>query len=165
MEKENKKEHILKKGDLEKRLQSCLKETQEYLSGWQRDRADFLNYKREEEERMKAIIGLGNEELLLKLLPVLDSFERAEEEIPREIKKGSFLEGILQIEMQLKMILEKEGIREIESKGKKFNPNFHEIVGEIKVSEEQPGTVIEEVQKGYTLSEKVIRPAKVKIAK
>ena len=160
----NKRKITSNKEDTLNRLRDCLKEKDEYLTGWQRSRADFLNYKKGEAGRIKAIIDFGNEELLSKLLPVLDSFQRAEDNISSDLQDDSFLEGILQIKTQLKMILEKEGIKEIEAKGKKFDPNFHEIVGEAKVSGEQVGTIIEEVQKGYTLAGKVIRPAKVKIA-
>ena len=163
--KAGKKDHGADKDNLSKSFQDCQKEKNEYLSGWQRARADLLNYKRGESERIKEIMDMEKEGLIFKLLPVLDSFQRAEKEIPPETEKSSFLEGVTQIRTQLKKILEQEGVMEIESMGKKFNPKYHEAIGEYEVPGKEEGTIVEEVQRGYTLKDKVIRPARVRIAK
>lgn len=135
----------------------------EYLAGWQRERADFLNYKREEMERLKLFVGYAAEDILVKLLPVVDNLELAEKELTEEQKNNNFVKGVLQIAGQLREFLKSQGIEEIESLDKKFNPEFHEAVGEIEGKEK--GMVGEVVAKGYVLKGKVLRPAKVKVIK
>lgn len=151
--------------DLKKKLEDCQKKKDEYLAGWQRARADFLNYKKEEMERIKEILKYGNENLILKILPILDNFEKAEKEIPDDKKNDKLLEGILQIKTQFQDFLKNQGIEEIKTVGERFDPNFQEVVQEIEKADCESGTVIEETQKGYILNGKVIKPAKVKVAK
>lgn len=124
---------------------------EEYLNGWKRERADFLNYKKEEIERINALVKYANEEIILKLLPVLDNLCLATNHIKDE--------GVLQIKKQLEDFLAKEGIEHIEVVGKPFDPNTMEAI------EGDGQTVAEEVQRGYTLHGKLIRPAKVKVTK
>jgi len=165
--------------DLKKILEKCQKEKAEYLAGWQRSRADFLNYKKEEMERISEILKYAGEELILKILPILDNFDLAEKKLPRnnndenskgplppeEGVYGASIKGILQIKTQLQDFLKSQGVEEIKCLGKKFDPNFQEAVEEVEKKEVESGTVIEEIQKGYRLHGKVIRPAKVKVAK
>jgi molecular chaperone GrpE len=151
--------------DLKKKLEECQKKAEEYLAGWQRARADFLNYKKEEMERMGEIVKFANVELILKMLPILDNFEKAEKEIPEEKKKDKFLEGLLQIKTQLRDFLKNQTLEEIKTVGEKFDPNFHEVVEAVETKDKESGVIIEETQKGYKLQGKVIRPAKVKITK
>jgi molecular chaperone GrpE len=147
---------------MEKKLKECQKQRDEYLAGWQRSRADFLNYKKEEAKRVTEILKYATEDLLLKVLPVLDNFEKAEKEIPKD-RKTEYLEGLLQIKSQLKDFLKNQGIEEIKAVGEKLDPNFHEVAE--SVEGEESGIIIEEVQKGYKLNGKVVRPAKVKVNK
>lgn len=124
---------------------------EEYLNGWKRERADFLNYKKDEMERIGDLVKYANEEIVLKLLPVLDNLCLAANHIKDE--------GIDQIKKQLEDFLQKEGIEPIKTVGEKFDPNIMEAV-------EGDGDVVsEEVQRGYTLHGKLIRVAKVKVAK
>ncbi len=148
-----------------KKLEGCWKEREEYLKGWQRARADFLNYKKEEAERMKKILEYANEDLVLKILPILDNFEKAKEEASNEFKNNQYFKGILQIKNQLQDFLKNQGVREIESLGKKFDPNLHEAVEEVEVKDKESGLIIKEIQKGYLLEDKLLRPAKVRISK
>ena len=159
--KEKNKPKYDKKGELEK----CRKQKDEYLAGWQRARADFLNYKKEEIERLKKVMEYGSEELILKILPILDSIEKAESQIPLDFKDNEWVKGVLQVKGQLQDFFRKEGVEEIKTIGEKFDPNFHEALEKIQVENEKSGKVIKEIQKGYTLNNKVIRPAKVKITK
>jgi len=135
----------------------------EYLAGWQRERADFLNYKREEMERLKLFLGYAAEDILLKLLPIVDNLEIADRELTEEQKNNGFVKGVLQIAGQLREFLKSQGVEEMESYGKKFNPEFHEAVGEMEGKE--AGMVGEVVAKGYMLRGKVLRPAKIKVTK
>ena len=149
---------------MEKKLKECQKQKDEYLAGWQRSRADFLNYKKEEIKRIAELLKYANEDLILKILPILDNFEKAEKEIPQE-KKDKYLEGFLQIKKQLEDCLKNQGIEIIKSLNEKFDPNFHEVVQEIEAKDKESSIIIEEVKKGYILNGKVIRSAKVKINK
>ncbi len=142
------------------------KKWDEYLAGWKRERADFINYKKEESERVSCFLKYANEELLLKILPILDNIYLAEKELPEEIKTNKWTEGFLQIKTQLSDFLQKEGIEEIKTIGEKFNPNTMEAIEDIPASAEAlAGAVAEEIQKGYTLHGKTIRPAKVKVTR
>jgi len=132
-------------------VEELKKKCDEYLSGWKRERADFLNYKKDEMERIGQLVKYANEEIILKLLPVLDNLCLAAQHIKDD--------GVLQIKKQLEDFLKKEGIEAVESVGKKFDPNTMEAV------EGEGETVLEETQRGYTMHGKLIRPAKVKISK
>ncbi len=170
-------EDIIKKEeekDIEKpknELEECNKKCDEYLNNWKRERADFLNYKKDEIERMAFLGQYAKEDIILKILPVLDSFYLAEKQLPDNLKNGEkgspqaieWTKGFLQIQNQIKEFLKKEGIEEIESVGQKFNPETMEAVEEVEG--EESGIVIEELQKGYKMQDKVLRPAKVKISK
>jgi len=147
--------------DLKKKLEECEKKSQEYLAGWQRSRADFLNYKKEEAARMEELVKFANTELILRLLPILDNFDIAEKSLIG--KDSPELKGFLQIKAQLLDFLKSQGVEKIKSVGEKFDPALHEAVGE--ESGQESGKIIEEIQKGYKLYGRVIRPAKVKIIK
>ena len=153
----------IKKDEQVNELDECKKKSEEYLNGWKRERADFINYKKEEMERIGTLLKYANEELLLKIIPVLDNIFLAEQHIPEEIKKNKCTEGFGHIKNQLKDFLSKEGIEVIETIGSVFDPNTMEAVGETEGG--LNNTVSEEVQRGYTLNGKVIRVAKVKINK
>ena len=148
--------------DFEKKLKECDKLKGEYLSGWKRARADFLNYKKEETQRISEFLKFGKEEFILKLLPILDSFERSSKAI--KDKNNPTIQGFLKIKEQIEDFLKNEGVEKIETKDQKFDPNFHEAVEQVANSEES-GVIIEELEKGYTLYETVIRPAKVRVVK
>ncbi|MBU2564007.1 nucleotide exchange factor GrpE [Patescibacteria group bacterium] len=135
------------------KLKICQKERSEYLAGWQRAKADLINFRKEQESRNSDIFKFANQNFVLEILPVLDSFELA-------LKHKN--EGIEQLYLQFKNILKSNGLEEIKSIGEKFNPEFHESIGEIKGKK---GFVIQEIQKGYVLNNKVIRPSRIKIGK
>lgn len=147
-------------------IEKLKKEKEEILNSFKRERADFLNYKREEEGRINRRINYFLEKIILDILPVVDSFEIAEKNISEELKKESWVSGFMGIKEQLKIFLKSLNVSEIESVGKEFNPNFHEAVEIIEVNGEKSNIIIEEVQKGYLFeNEKVIRASKVKINK
>jgi molecular chaperone GrpE len=155
----------LKIEELKKQLEECQKKSKEYLAGWQRARADFLNYKKEEMERIEQLIKYANLEMILNILPVLDNFQKAEQELSEEQKKDGLLQGFLQMKNQLRDFLKSQGVEEIKALNEKFDPNFHEATEQVEAKDKECETVIEEIQKGYTISGQLLRPAKVKIAK
>src|SRR3989338_5330096 len=149
---------------VQKDLDELKTKCEEYLNGWKRERADFLNYKKDEMERISQLVKYANEELILKIITILDNFYLAEKHIP---ENNEFKDGFTQIKKQLYDFLSKEGIEAIKTIGEKFDPNTMEAVEEIVVSPtyNNPGTVANEVQRGYTMHGKVIRPAKVRVTK
>ena len=156
--------HDPKKQKSEKQWEECRKEAEEYLAGWKRERADFLNYKKEEHERQKRLVEFANERLLEDLFPIIDSLERAEAALPEEKKNDATVRGLLQTIAQLKAFLKQHGVEELKVKGE-FNPELHEAVMQEERAGAESGEIIEVVEKGYTLHGKVIRAAKVKLAK
>lgn len=151
--------------DLRDELKKCESERMEYLAGWQRTKADFINYKNEIQKEFLNLKSFALEDFLRNFLPILDSFDRAVENISVEDAGKKWTEGILNIKKQFSDFLESQGLEEIENiVGKKFDP----LVCEAIITEKQEGAeediVLEVLQKGYKLSGKVIRPAKVKIS-
>ncbi len=151
--------------EFKKEIEKYKKLKEEYLANWQRERADFLNYKKEELLRMGEIVSYASTDLILKIIPILDNFELAEKNISSKVKNNEEIKGLLQIKNQLEDFLKKQGVEEIESVGKKFDINLHEAVEELEVNGKEPGVVLEEVKKGYTMQGRVIRIAKVKVSK
>jgi len=121
-----------------------------------RVQAEFENFKKREEKDRKQFVEYSNAELISNLLPVLDSVQAAEN--TEEAKKL-----IQPIKTQLTQVLEKYGLKEIEALGKKFNPELHDCLMQENDSEKENNIVLEELQKGYTLKDKVLRHARVKI--
>jgi molecular chaperone GrpE len=162
-ESEEKKESAFAESMADKdELSKCQKERDEYLDGWKRAKAELLNYKKDEVKRFEEVIKLSNEELIKELLLVLDSFDLGMASLEKE---GLAQKGMYLIQSQLKDILKSCGLQEIEtSVGKIFDPKIQETVAEIE-SDQPAGTVIEEVEKGYLLNGRVIRPTRVKIVK
>ncbi|HOW13078.1 MAG TPA: nucleotide exchange factor GrpE [Candidatus Pacearchaeota archaeon] len=151
--------------EYQKLLEKCEKEKKEYLEGWKRERADFLNYKKDEIERIEGLIKYANEELILKFLPILDNLEIAEKNISENLKENEEVKGLLQIKAQILDFLKSQGLSEIKALGELFDPHFHEAIDEIEDKEKDSGIIIEEVRKGYLLNNKVLRPSRVKIVK
>ncbi len=149
----------------EKELEDCRKKRDEYLDGWKRTRAEFLNYKSEEMERIAGLIKYANEEIVLKLFPILDNFDEGEKNISPELKDSQWVTGVMSIKSQLREFLKKYHVTAMETIGQKFDPNRHEVVEEIQQDGAEPEVIVQEVQKGYLCEGKVIRPAKVKITK
>ena len=143
-------------------FKSKIKEKEQELEDLQtkltRLQADFQNYKRRTENDKALSINYGIESIAIDILPVLDNFQRALS--TSEDKEDLFYTGISMIEKQFIEALAKNNIVEIEALGKEFDPNFHHAVSTLE-SEEESGIIIEVLQKGYSIKEKVIRPAMV----
>ena len=121
--------------------------------------ADFDNYRKKFDKEKESIIRLANENLIQELIVILDDFESS----IRLTENDKNKEGILLMKKKFFDLLQKHGLKEIESLGKKFDPNFHDVLCK-ELSEHDDDVVIEEIQKGYILCSKVIRPTKVKIS-
>ena len=130
------------------------------LAGWQRAQADFVNYKRRTEQEKEELSSFAKAALIFSLLPILDDLERAFTSVPHNLAKLSWVDGIKLIERKLWAILEAQGLSAIEALGEPFDPNLHEAAMHGKGKE---GIVIDELQKGYKLHDRVIRPAMVAV--
>lgn len=150
--------------NISKELEECKKEKEDYLNGWKREKADFVNYKKEEPEKMKSLVDYNTESIVSEILPIIDSFEMAERQIPEEEKQNKFISGLISIKIDINNLLKSQGVEELECVGKPFDPHFHEAVEMIDADGES-GIIVEELVKGYTRGQKLIRPAKVKIIK
>ena len=125
--------------ELKKRIEELEKQKAEYLSGWQRERADFLNYKKEEMERIGQLINYAKEELILEILPIMDNFDVAEKNLSDDLKKDDNVKGILQIKIQFQNFLKSLGVEEIKVIGEKFDPKLHEVVEEVEIKDKESG--------------------------
>ena len=146
-------------------LKECEAKRDEYLNGWKRAQADFINYKKDEARRFEEFASFSNQTFIKALLPVLDSFELA-----RASVKGndSAEKGMMMIRSQLENVLKTQGVQRVSVRpGDELDPAFHEamLTEEVKDTPELRGKILEELAPGYTLNGRVIRAVKVKIAK
>jgi molecular chaperone GrpE len=151
--------------EIKKELDKCQKENEENIKGWQRERADFLNYKKEEIKRNEFLKDFVSEEIILKVLTILDDFETAENNIPEDIKKNDWFPGFTQIKKQFLDFLKECQVEEIKIEGQKFNPEFHEATEFVEKNGQESGEIAVVIKKGYTFKGKTLRPAIVKVCK
>jgi molecular chaperone GrpE len=149
--------------EAEHELALAMERADQNLSNWQRAAADFSNYRRRMEEERAAAGQFANAVLLGRLLAVLDDYDRALDNVPPDTH-DAWVEGIRLVERKLRNVLESEGVRPIEAIGKPFDPNLHEAVVHEDTTEHPDNTVIDEVQRGYLLHDRVLRPALVRVA-
>ncbi len=134
------------------------------LANWQRAQADLANFKKRSEQERAELVSFANASLIGKLLPILDDFERALGAVPEELCSTKWVEGMKLIERKLRTVLEQEGVSPIDALGKKFDPHMHEAVLR-EAGEGEMDTVVEELQKGYRLRDRVLRPTMVRVGK
>ncbi|GAB4444792.1 MAG: hypothetical protein Kow00120_14630 [Anaerolineae bacterium] len=150
---------------LEAQLAEAEAKAAEYLDGWQRERAELANYrKRVERERAEMYLN-AKLEIAGRLLPVLDDFERAADNIPEDARETEWANGIMLIYRKLQSILEAEGIVEIEALGQPFDPALHEAISQDEDDAYEADHVIDVLQKGYRHGDRVLRPAMVRVAR
>ncbi len=149
--------------EAEAALAKTREQADDNLRNWQRTAADFSNYKRRTDDERKAMGLMANAILIGRILGVLDDFDRALESVPEEVHEG-WVDGIRLVERKLQALLEAEGVSPIEAIGQVFDPNLHEAVVHEDTTEYPDNTVIGEVQRGYLLHERVLRPSLVRVA-
>ena len=150
--------------ELRAQVVTAEQEAAENKQGWQRTAADFANYKRRTDQDREMMIGLANEVLLAKLLTIADDFDRAIEHMPDDLKGMGWVEGFVAIDRKLRLLLESEGLTPIEALGKPFDPHQHEAVKQEETTAVPEGTVTAELQRGYKIRDRVLRPALVAVA-
>ncbi|GBD12004.1 Protein GrpE [bacterium HR24] len=148
--------------DLRSQLESARSEAQRYLDNWRRAEADFANYKKRVEQEREETRRFANASLIINILPVLDDLERALQSLDARLAGLTWFDGIRLIYRKLQAVLESAGVKEIPADGQPFDPRYHEA---IHYAEGDEGKVLAVVQKGYTLHDRVLRPALVIVGK
>lgn len=163
-EKEQKKEK--KKDKYKKQIQELEEKIKGYEEKSLRDKAEMINYRRRKEEETSKMLKYCNEDLIKQLLPVIDNFERAikmdDDNLEDEVSK--FLSGFKMIYSNLALTLQNFEVKAIDGANKPFDPVYHDAVMTEHRDDLEPGMIIEVLQKGYMLKDRVIRPAMVKVS-
>ncbi|MCB9445018.1 MAG: nucleotide exchange factor GrpE [Ardenticatenaceae bacterium] len=149
---------------LEEQLAAAQAEAAKNLDGWMRTQAEFANARKRMEKQRAETYQNASADVVTKLLPILDDFERALSTVPSEIAEISWLEGIQLVQRKLLGILEGLNVKTIEAVGQHFDPVFHEAIMQEPSDEYDSGVVSKELQKGYQLGDRVIRPSLVYVA-
>jgi molecular chaperone GrpE len=145
-------------------LAAAKAEAQKHLDAWQRERAEFINYKkRVEKERIEAFDS-ATSDVMKAFLPIIDDFERAVANIPEDVSQTPWVEGTIAIERKLQRVLEKYDIVAIDPVGNLFDPDQHQALGVDEDAEVESGHVSQTLQKGYARGDKLLRPALVRVA-
>jgi molecular chaperone GrpE len=150
---------------LKSELEEAQTQAAEYLDGWQRAQAEFSNYKKRQESERAQMRTRMTADVLRKILPVVDDFERAMATMPNDLSQLTWCEGVFLIKAKLDAILDSEGVKPIETDGQTFDPVYHEAVTYEEAPGYDEGQIVGQVQRGYMLDERVLRPALVRVAK
>jgi molecular chaperone GrpE len=126
--------------------------------------ADLANFRRRARREQEDAVQFGTALVLEDLLPIVDNFERALQTAVERDEKGAFVDGVTMIYRQLLALLQKRGVKPIEALGQPFDPHLHEAAGGVPTAEMPEGTVLEEVQKGYRVGDRVLRVSRVLVA-
>jgi molecular chaperone GrpE len=140
-------------------------QAQEYLDGWQRERAEFANYRRRVENQLKDSYQNASLDLLKKFLPVIDDFERAMATIPPELTDQPWLNGMSLIYRKFQKVLDDYGVEAVDPVGQPFDPTRHEAISTDDSADGKSGQVTQTLQKGYIYGDQVLRPAMVRVAR
>lgn len=159
-EKSAKKDQILVS-----ELEKIKKNSEEYLEGWKRAQADYINLKRRVESDISELTSFANAELVTKIIPIMENFRRAFTHIPENLKEDEWVKGVKNVEKQLEDTLRNEGLQKIDTEGKEFDPNLCEALMFEESKNHKDNEIIEELEAGYIFKDKVIKPAKVKVCK
>lgn len=139
------------------------KEAREYLEGWQRERANFENYRKRMARELDDRGIVARVELIRSLLPAIDNLERALNDATQDAEVVR--KGVQMTYDQLMAALQQQGLRQVPTEGAVFDPNVHEAVEAVSGTDAEPDRIIEDLQKGYLLGDRLIRPARVRVAR
>lgn len=150
---------------LREELEQEREKVREHLEQWKRSAAEFSNFRKRNAKERDEIVKFSNALLITKLLPILDDFDRAFQTLPVNMAQFTWVDGIALVQRKLEAILQQEGLSPIEATGKPFDPNFHQAVIYEDCCDHEDGTILNEMQKGYMLKDRILRPTLVKVAK
>ncbi|XEC96794.1 nucleotide exchange factor GrpE [Paenibacillus tarimensis] len=148
----------------DERIRELEKLADENQQRYLRAQADFDNFRRRTQKEKEELAQYASMKLITQLLPVVDNFERALAAAKSSDNNDSLSKGIDMIFRQMEQVLQQEGLTPMETVGQPFNPEFHQAIMQVESGEHEEGIVLEEVQKGYMLKDKVLRPAMVKVS-
>ena len=146
-------------------LDDLRKKVDEFSAGWQRERADFSNYRKRMARDQEFQRSSSRIDIIRKYLDVHDDLERALKNVPEEVEQTDWTGGVRLIDQKLRNVLESDGVERIPAEEQEFDPNLHEAISHEENPDFDSGEIIEVVQQGYTLGGRVVRPARVRVAK
>ncbi|WP_127532286.1 nucleotide exchange factor GrpE [Paenibacillus kobensis] len=171
VDQEEQQEHTMESADIaqeetagDARVAELERQVEEHQQRYLRAQADFDNFRRRTIKEREELAQYATMKLLNQLLPVVDNFERAIAAAKQNSDFEALSKGVDMISRQFSQVLEQEGLKPMEVVGEPFNPEYHQAVMQEQSSEHEEGTVLEELQKGYMLKDKVLRPAMVKVS-
>jgi len=150
---------------LQAELENAEQRAAEAEAGWQRARADFANLKRRSEEQRAEWANIAGDRLLIRVLDLADDFDLAVEHVPEEAKDSPWVEGISAIDRKLRALLEAEGIAAMSGEGEPFDPQTQTAISYEDTADVPDGTVVKILQRGFTIRDRVLRPALVAVAR
>jgi molecular chaperone GrpE len=150
--------------ELHQQLEDAQQEAGENLAGWQRAQAEFINYKKRIEREQTQLFENASARVIKRFLDVLDDLDRALQNVPDNGEAAEWAAGIDLIYRKLVTILENEGVTPMDVVGEVFDPNLHEAIAQEDSEDYESGQIIEEIQKGYLIGERVLRAALVRVA-
>jgi molecular chaperone GrpE len=151
--------------DLQAELEQLGAKSEEYLDGWQRERAEFANYRRRVERERETSQQNITGNIVRRYLEVVDDLERALKNRPNEGDGAAWAEGIELIYRKMLNLIEAEGVQPMEAEGQLFDPNLHEAISHEDDPDRESGEIIQVIKSGYTLGDRVLRPALVRVAR
>lgn len=150
--------------ELRQQLEDAQAEAAENMDGWQRAKAEFMNYKKRVEREQTQLFENASARVIKRFLDVLDDLDRALQNVPENGEAAEWAAGIDLIYRKLVNILESEGVTAMNVEGEMFDPNLHEAIAQEESPDHESGQIIEEIQKGYLIGERVLRAALVRVA-
>ena len=140
------------------------KQSQEYLDGWKRAKADYLNLKKQTDKEKQEIAQFAGATTILQFLPIYTNFNLALKHIPAEQQSQEWVQGVMHIQKQFTDILKAIGLEPIPTVGEQFSPSLHYAVNTVKQDGMASGTILSELKAGWKMGDKVIEPAQVTVA-
>ena len=147
-----------------KQLEEVRAKEAEYLDGWQRARAELSNARKRFQREQQGAYANAKADMLVRLLPIIDDFERAFADLPDELSDHTWVQGIKLVQQKAQGILTQEGVESIDVAGQEFDPLWHQAVTHEPSEEVPEGRVIGEMQKGYSMGDRVLRPSMVRVS-
>ncbi|MFH0853468.1 MAG: nucleotide exchange factor GrpE [bacterium] len=149
---------------IESEITKLKAKAEEYLGGWKRAKADYLNLKKQSDKEKQELVGLASAAVIMELLPYKTSLDRAWRNLPEDLKDNNWITGLEQVNKQFNNILETMGITQFNPEGEQFNPEEHEAVKKVAQIGVKENSIIKVTEPGYKIRGKVIRPALVEVA-
>jgi len=140
-------------------------ERDEYYDKWMKVHAEYENTRKRLEKEKVDHLRFANEGIISKLFPIVDNFDMALGAMEKAEDKAAVMDGIRLVQKEFHRILDENGVRQIKTKGEKFDPNIHEAVAMVDAEGADEGEIVEEVRSGYLLNDRLLRPAQVIVAK